>query len=328
MGIQQNLETGARSFEQQIRHHRALIMNSKRMTIAAASVIVTFALVFAWHHARLAAQARLARSELQQKRVALETSFAELKNRAASPKNPTAHSQPAAAVPQNTSADAEKEILQTFFAQLNAQEKDPKLQALYLKSNRAKTQTSFSPLYRQLRLTPSQTVSFEEIIAQRDERLQDILPIAKSLGLKLDDPAIRKFINDTNTDFHTQMRSLLGDTPYLKFVEYERSSPVRQIVSHIAGTATLADAALTPDQTERLVGIITGTSTRYAQGGWAEDIDWDIVDAQAQTFLTPKQFEVLTTQEGNGGRLFSKMNGAIAVARKVDRERAAPAQKN
>jgi len=303
-------------------------MNSKRLIIAAASVLVTFALVLAWHHARLAAQTHLARSELQQKHTALEPTFAELKTRTASTRSPTAASQPAAAVPQKTSQETEKEILQTFLAQVSAQEKDPKLQALYLRSNRAKTQTTFSPLYRQLQLTPAQTASFEEIIAQRDERLQDIVPTAKGLGLKLDDPAIRKFINDTNVEFHAQMRSLLGDAPYLKFVEYERTVSVRQIVSHIAGAATLADAALSPAQTERIVGIIAGTSSRYAQGGWAEDIDWEIVDAQAQTILTPKQFEVFTTMEGNGGRLFSKMNGAITVARKVDRERAALAQKN
>lgn len=302
-------------------------MNARHLIISAASVIATCALLLAWHHARQAAQVRLERTELQQKHAALETAFTKLKSRIATPETPTAPPLPAA-VPQKTSADTEKEILQTFLTQVGAQEKDPKLQALYLKSQRAKTRTGFSPLYRQLRLTPSQTASFEEIIAQRDERLQDILPVAKSLGLKLDDPTIRKFINDTNADFHTQMRNLLGDTSYLKFVEYERSASVRQMVSQIAGTATLADAALTPDQTERLVGIITGTSTRYAQGGWAADIDWDIVDAQAQTFLTPKQFEAFTTFEGNGGRFFSKLNAAISAARKADRERPASTPKN
>src|SRR5699024_10613182 len=127
-----------------------------------------------------------------------------------------------------TSAARSKDA-QTILAQLNLQEKDPKLQALYLKAHQAQTRTNYLPLYRQLLLTPAQISRFEEITSQREEKLQDLTAVARSIGLPLNDPAIRKIATDVSTDYHTQMKNVLGESAYVKLQDYERTSWVRQI---------------------------------------------------------------------------------------------------
>jgi len=293
-------------------------MRAKTIIISAALVVSSACLLVGWHQAQFTARIRDARSHLRIERAKLEARLQKSETRLAAAGNPTAHAErsPASLTPSISQTE-----IQTLLAQLNVFDKDPRLQALSLKASRAQTRATYAPFYRHRHLTPAQISLFEDIVSTREEKLRDIVPAAVSLGLRIDDPAIRKFNDDARSDYHEQMKSLLGDDAYATLMDYERASRVRQLVSSIAGTVTIARAPFSSAQTERLVAIIANATPKYAQGGSADTnaVDWEIVDAQARTILSEEQFKAFTTIEApNGGRYSAKLDGALAVAMNAD----------
>ena len=291
-------------------------MNTKlrASTILASLVFIATALLLAWENAQREIQARDARAHLHDQRGRLEQEIDDADSGLLTSKEPALSGPHLAQLPATTSIDA-----QTVIAQLALLEKDPTLQALQLKSNRSQTRSKYSPLYRKLHLSGTQISAFEEITAARDEKLQDLAAAAKSLGLKSDAPAIRKFATQAIVAYQSQMKTLLGETAFAELQNYERTSWLRGIVQNIAGTATLANAPFTPAQSERLIEIIANTSPQYLRGGWVDEIDWEIADAQARVILSPKQFEVYSTLEpANSGRFLSQLGATLKTARKAD----------
>ena len=299
-------------------------MNLKPAIISAAVLFVALALCIARKHFQAKAETDAVLIELRLQRTALENDLNQLADRLVSMKRSTHSSQKSTppSAPGTGVADT-----QMILAELNLEEKDPKLQALYFKSNRARTQTTYSPFYRQLQLTPQQISTFEEIISQRDETVNDLVSAARSHGLTMNDPVIRKLLTEAHDEYHSQIKSFLGEPSYQKLQEYERTSWLRQLVSEIAGTATLAGVPTTTAQNERLISVIAHTSPEYGRGKPVDmnTVDWEIVDAQAATILSKEQFDAFTKLEGpNSGRFLAKLHTAISAAKKADAAAAAP----
>ena len=83
----------------------------------------------------------------------------------------------------------------------------------------------------------------------------------------------------------------------------------------------------TAQQAQQLTQVLAQNSSNYQMGrpAWSDDVDWDKVDAQAQSFLSESQMNVLKNLGAfNAGRFSAQFNQAITRAREADAAKAGP----
>lgn len=189
---------------------------------------------------------------------------------------------------------------------LNVQERldtDENVQLLKLKARRLSLDANYAPFFRMLNLSPSEIAAFKDAKLQREEEQQDLFATLRKQGLSLQDRAVGLFLEESETRYRQAQTAVLGLDGYQKLFEYDRTIALRQIVGGSIGSATADGVLFSPAQAEKLVQLMAQTIPEYQKGdAWADmaNIDWEIVDAQAQEILSPEQFAAFRTLESHG----------------------------
>ena len=172
---------------------------------------------------------------------------------------------------------------------------EPKLQTLYLTSQRAGLATRYGPLFEALHLTPEQIAQFEDLILKREENSMDLENAMQSLPGADNSRAAATLERQFAEENRSARIALLGTDGYQQLRQYERSLPVRSLIVDRLGGALAATATpLTARQGEQLTQVLANANSQYRSGGAAmkDTIDWDAVLAQAPGLLSATQLEV------------------------------------
>jgi hypothetical protein len=204
---------------------------------------------------------------------------------------------------------------------------DARLQVLSFKAQRAALDAIYAPLFRKLSLSPAEIQAVEDLMVQRREQQNDIMATIRKQGLSMSDPAVSKLLSDARTEYAKVQAALLGAEGYQQLREFDRTSTLREMVSGIAGSATVAGAPLASAQAERLVQLMAASTAEYPNKESdinPASIDWEMVDAQAKEILSPEQFVAFQTLEGQGltynfSRQMDRLNELITKAAKAEK---------
>jgi len=172
---------------------------------------------------------------------------------------------------------------------------EPKLQTLYLASQRAGLATRYGPLFEALHLTPEQIAQFEDLILKRVENSMDLENAMQSLPGADNSRAAATLERQSAEEIRSAQIALLGADGYEQLRQYKRSGPVRLlIVDRLGGALAATETPLTAQQGEQLTQMLANASSQYRSGGVAmtDTIDWDAVLAQAPGLLSATQLEV------------------------------------
>ena len=201
-------------------------------------------------------------------------------------------------------------------------QKEPDTQVYWLASRRSEVAMKYRAFFRQAGLSAEKREAFHRAMIQRDEQVMDVDAIIRAQGLTRPDEPAAKMLAKADADLKATQRAVLGDDGFRQLQEYDRTSSLRDIVNGIAGGAVMvAREPLSSQQAEQLLQVMANASPSYQRGGAAStsEIDWDVVDAQARTFLSPAQYTLLTTMEPplpSGARFQSKLYREVNLANK------------
>ena len=199
---------------------------------------------------------------------------------------------------------------------------EPEFQVLWLASRKAELSATYRPLFAQLRLSREEVEKFETIMLKRDEQMMDIQATQDAQKLRGDDPVLLRLRGRIVEEFRAAQKELLGAENVRALNEYERGVFAREMVAGIAGGAvTVAREPLSAQQAERLFEAIVNSSPAYQRGGTVNtnEIDWAVVDAEAQKVLSPSQFAYFKQAEPPlpvGGRFQNQLYQAVHAATK------------
>jgi hypothetical protein len=192
--------------------------------------------------------------------------------------------------------------------------RDPKLQALYLASERAALPARYAPFLQAQGLSPDQAAALENAQLAAAERALDIKAAAEGQGLTSDDPGVRALLKQSDDELGAAQTALLGSDGYQQLQQYERTLPVRSYVDGLGGALAFTDAPLSPVQADLLVQQLADAEAAYQNGAPAVSpataeanlnllmaeqrlaqapLDWDSVKPQLQTILSEPQFALL-----------------------------------
>lgn len=152
---------------------------------------------------------------------------------------------------------------------------------------RTELNATYDLLYQSLGLTPEQIEKFESIRVQ----------VPGSALWVFDEPAgSDEPVPLSTAEANRQLRSLLGETGYAQYLEYNRVVPARDVVRQVASTVYLTDP-IDREQGEQLTRFLAETSRAYQAGAPVDlvNLDWDAVLAAARQILSPVQVTALSS---------------------------------
>lgn len=142
----------------------------------------------------------------------------------------------------------------------------PEVQAMMTSARKAVLDQQYAPLLRALNLPPEQSDRLLALLAERQNTLQDVMSAAREQGVNpRSDPAgFRKLVSDAEGSVNDSIKSLLGDTGYSQFTNYEQTMPQRNVVNALQQRLSATDAPLTTTQSDQLVQILAANAPQNA----------------------------------------------------------------
>jgi hypothetical protein len=173
--------------------------------------------------------------------------------------------------------------------------KNSDLRQLYSEGYIASLYAKWGLLFRQLGLSSDQIDKFNAIQLQLEESRSDLAAFAASDGLSMTDPDIAALMREANHEATLDLRDLLGTANYAAYRAYSQNSSALTLVNDLPGVGAGNDP-LSDSQTQQLTQILANSSIRD-KAGWViyGSVDWQTAMPQAQTLLTPEQYEAFQT---------------------------------
>ncbi|HVW22648.1 MAG TPA: hypothetical protein VHC86_15640 [Opitutaceae bacterium] len=152
------------------------------------------------------------------------------------------------------------------FAALANNPEFQKLQSIQLK---AQLDQRYAALFKTLNLSPEQLDQFKTLLVQRQQAQQDAMQAAFQQGLnpRQDRQAFEQAIADAQTSVDQQIQSLLGDSGYPQYQQYQQTMPERNTVSQVQQALSYSGAPLSDDQANQLVALLAQNQPSNQNGG-------------------------------------------------------------
>lgn len=207
------------------------------------------------------------RADWQQRLWAAEKSRAELEQQlAAAPAmsqeeaNPNAGGPPDAAFPgiEGVRAAGRGSARNRFAALMD----QPDMQRMMALQHKAALDGRYADLFKQLGLTPEQLDQFKNLLVEKTTAAMDVLAAARDQGVnpRRDRDTFRQLVAESEADVDASIRSVLGESGFAQYKDFERTQPQRAVVDQLEQRLSYSSTPLTPDQSAQLVKILDATS--------------------------------------------------------------------
>lgn len=142
----------------------------------------------------------------------------------------------------------------------------PEVQALLTNEQKGMLDARYAALFKNLNLPPEQLDKLKTLLLDRQNVFQDVLSAARDQGIdpREDRDAFRKLVTDAQNSINDNIKSLLGDSGYSQFTNYEQTMPQRNIVNALQQRLTYTDSPLTSSQADQLVQILASNAPAVA----------------------------------------------------------------
>jgi hypothetical protein len=187
---------------------------------------------------------------------------------------------------------------------------NPEFNKLWTDQQKARINGTYSPLFKSLNLTPEQTAQFQNLLAEKQMSMLDVLSAARAEGVTGRDQ-IAALVQQSGSAIDSQIQAQLGPDGYSQYANYQQTLPQRNQVGQLQTLlVTSGGTPLQDYQTQQLTQILAqnGTGSTGGQrggGGFLGAIGGlfptpvtgptitTTAVTQAATVLTPVQLQTL-----------------------------------
>ena len=151
----------------------------------------------------------------------------------------------------------------------------------------------------------------------------DLMTTLRAQGLSLRDPAGAKMYEALHNAYVAAVTEALGTDGEKLATDFEQELPARQAMIGFAGTAAVNGIPLSQEQMDQLNAIAAQNSHSQSPQSGPNPIDWNGIETQAASVLSPNQLALLKAGEfrgpvGFGSRYQNQLNDAISAADQAD----------
>jgi hypothetical protein len=265
----------------------------RRLLLAATGLLTIVALYEATRQYALRERAELARIELTRKTSALEAEQRPhlMEASVAATADAPSSVPPTTPAPGETASPSRRPARDA--SQLVALH--PEIRARFQTAFHARFDREYRALFERLALPPEQRERFKQRLFEDQLDQLDLRWTGKSFGAERNAPEAQALRRQQEKALAADLASILGPEGNRALADFRRANGTRSFVDNVATNMSLDGQAMTRAQSDRLLQTIAEASQRYKQGGNAIpwDADWDAIMAQAPSFLSPAQVDIL-----------------------------------
>jgi len=144
----------------------------------------------------------------------------------------------------------------------------PEMRRLMAVEQKGRLDARYAALFKSLGLPPQQLEKFKQLLVDKQSAAMDVMAAARSQGLMGPDSRgqVQSLVQDANREVDDSIKSLLGDSAYQQFQQFDRTQPQRAIVDQLASRLSYTSSPLTAQQSEQLVQVLADTAPAPASG--------------------------------------------------------------
>lgn len=143
---------------------------------------------------------------------------------------------------------------------------NPEFNKLWTDQQKARINSTYGALFKNLNLTPEQTAQFQNLLAERQMSMLDVLSAARAEGITGRDQ-IGNLMQQASSQIDSQIQSLLGPDGYSQYTNYLQTMPQRNQVNQLQTLLVTSGATPLQDyQTQQLTQILAQNSAASSSG--------------------------------------------------------------
>ena len=150
------------------------------------------------------------------------------------------------------------------FANMQALMNDPKFAQLLDLQEKARLDSTYAPLFKQLAqqlgLTPAQIAAFQNLLVQKQDAARDVLTAARDQGA--DHAEINQLMAQSNAEIDSQIAATLGPDGFNQYQNFEQTLPERNTVNEIQNSLTYSGTPLTDQQVQQVIQILAADANK------------------------------------------------------------------
>ena len=143
---------------------------------------------------------------------------------------------------------------------------NPEFNKLWTDQQKARINSTYGALFKSLNLTPEQTAQFQNLLAERQMSVLDVLSAARAEGVTGRDQ-IGSLMQQAGSAIDSQIQALLGPDGYSQYNNYLQTMPQRNQVNQLQTLlVTSGGTPLQDYQTQQLAQILAQNSAASSSG--------------------------------------------------------------
>ncbi len=143
---------------------------------------------------------------------------------------------------------------------------NPEFNKLWTDQQKARINSTYGALFKSLNLTPEQTAQFQNLLAERQMSMLDVLSAARAEGVTGRDQ-IGGLVQQAGSAIDSQIQSLLGPDGYSQYNNYLQTMPQRNQVNQLQTLLVTSGCTPLQDyQTQQLAQILAQNSAAGSNG--------------------------------------------------------------
>jgi hypothetical protein len=154
------------------------------------------------------------------------------------------------------------------FAALGNNPEFQKLMAIQAKGRIAQT---YGALFKSLNLSPDQLAQFQQLLADKQQAMMDVLQAAREQGInpRTDPDGFKTLMNQAVAQTDQSIQQAIGDAAFQQYQQYQQTLPERNVVNSLQQQLSYTQTPLTDDQANALISLLQQTQPQRAGNGTA-----------------------------------------------------------
>ena len=138
----------------------------------------------------------------------------------------------------------------------------PEMQKLMAIQQKARLDERYAGLFKSLALTPEQLDKFKNLLVEKRTSMMDVLSAARDQGVnpRSDPEAFRTLVSNAQAEIDNNIRSVLGDTGFAQYQNYEQTLPQRNVVDQLQQRLSYTSTPLTDSQANQMVQLLAANA--------------------------------------------------------------------
>lgn len=151
---------------------------------------------------------------------------------------------------------------------------NPDFQKLAAVQQRGALDARYAALFKNLNLTPAQLDQFKNLLVEKRTAVADVMAAARDQGLngRENRDELRALVQNAQAEVDANIRSVLGDTGYQQYQQFEQTQAQRNVVGQLEQRLSYSGQPLTSVQSEALVQVLSTNAADQKNNSRAPDI--------------------------------------------------------